>query len=351
MSRGYDVLDEALDMLSDCGPDLRNGNTSHAPMAAEALCALDRADAVRAWVERYRRDILPRPAARERIAPEHWRAALAQPERFADWSALFGESLREAPWRAVLDQWVDRLAPGVCAAATHGIIRVGHAARGLADAETPRRLAELADALASWTTTYQELSTATHGASPARTPDAALAQVALVPAEQRRFSGTIVSSLYALNDFPPFAPVIRLLDVSGDPAELAHQLTDVFAQVYIANAHDFLTSIVLVHGVTSLAALGNVVPHVRDDTARRALAYGWQAACGLYAAFGSRATPAGEIETPAVDRDMLIDMAVRHGDDHAIKFTEACLHQHAARPSAAFLTAARHALDTLPPPA
>jgi hypothetical protein len=48
----YGAMDEALERLADRGPDLRNGMTSHAPMAAEALCALGRSDAVPGWVER-----------------------------------------------------------------------------------------------------------------------------------------------------------------------------------------------------------------------------------------------------------------------------------------------------------
>jgi len=42
-------------------------------------------------------------------------------------------------------------------------------------------------------------------------------------------------------------------------------------------------------------------------------------------------------------------MAVAHGDEHAIKFTETCLRHHALNPSPAYLAAARNALDMLPP--
>ena len=40
----YEPLDRALDMLSDRASGLANGNFNHAPMVAEALCALDRPD-------------------------------------------------------------------------------------------------------------------------------------------------------------------------------------------------------------------------------------------------------------------------------------------------------------------
>jgi hypothetical protein len=341
-------MDEALEILSAYGPDLSNGLTSHAPMAAEALCALGRPDAVIPWIERYRKGMLPRPSARERITRESWHSALAQEHRFGDWSAFFGEELHAAPWREVLDRWVGRLAPGICASATHGVIRVGHAVRSLAESESSRRLSELADALASWAYAYQELPTSSGVTDHPMNPREAITKVAVMPPERRRFSGTITSSLAALSDFPDFAPVIGLINVSGDANQLVSELTDVFAHVYLANTHDVLTAIVFIHGVTSVAALGSLLPHLDDATARAAFRFAWQAGCGLYAAFGSRPAPADAIEPPREDADTLIDMAIAHGDEHAIKFTEACLRQYARNPSPAYLAAARNALDVLP---
>ncbi len=153
----YTSMDDALEILSAYGPDLSNGLTNHAPMAAEALCALGRPAAVIPWIERYRKGMASRPSARERIARAHWRSALARPQRVADWSAFFEEELHAASWRDVLDRWAGRLAPGICASATHGVIRVGHAVRSLAASESPRRVRELADGLAYWAANYQEL--------------------------------------------------------------------------------------------------------------------------------------------------------------------------------------------------
>jgi len=347
-SASYAALDEGLGILRGYGPDLSNGLTNHAPMAVEALCALGRPEAVMPWIERYRPGMLPRPPARQRIVRDQWRSALGQLDRVEDWSALIAEELREAPWRAVLAGWVGRLAPGICASATHGVIRVGHAARSLAAGETPARLQELADAFASWTATYQELPTRPRPGDRAMHARQAIHAVAVVPPEQRRFSGTITSSLEALERFPAFAPVIGWLDVSGDPRATLSELTEVFARVYLANSRDVLTAIVFIHGVTSIAALGNLLPYLDDATARAALRYAWQSSCALYAAFGTRPLPATPIEPPREDAAALVDMAVAHGDEHAIKFTEACLRQHADNPSPAYVAAARHALDVLP---
>jgi len=344
----YATLDDALEVMAAYGPDLANGLTSHGPMAAEALCALGRPEAVLPWVERYRQGMLPRPPARQRIVPERWRDALAQENRFTDWSTFFALELAEAPWRAVLDRWVARLAPGICASATHGVIRVGHAVRSLEESGTPPRVRELADALASWASTYQELP-ASPGATARRMgPRDAIVEVSVVPPELRRFSGTITSSLDALAEFPAFGPVIDLLDVGGDAQTLGVELTDTFARVYLANTHDVLTAIVFIHGVTSIAALGHILPHLHDATRHAALRYAWQSSCALYAAFGSRPEPEGRIAPPDEDWQALVDRAIAHGDEHAIKFTEACLQQHARKPSAAYPAAARHALDTLP---
>jgi hypothetical protein len=348
MNAAYTAMDEALEMLSAYGPDLSNGLTNHGPMAAEALCALGRPEAVLPWVERYRTGMLTWPPASERIDRNHWRGALAQTHRLTDWRAFFAEELQEAAWREVLGRWVGRLAPGICASATHGVIRVGHAARCLAESESPQRRQEMADALASWAYTYQTLPTGQGIADRALPPRIAITRVAVLPLERRRFSGTITSSLEALSEFPDFAPAIGLLDVSGDASRLVHELTDLFARVYLANAHDVLTAIVFIHGVTSIGALGNLLPHLDETTARAALRFAWQASCGLYAAFGTRPVMLGDIEPPREPADTLVDLAIAHGDEHAIKFTEACLQHDARRPSPAYRAAVRSALTLLP---
>jgi Questin oxidase-like len=343
--KDYSMMEPALEILAGCGPDLRDGLTNHAPMAVEALAALGRADAVLPWLERYRPGMLPREAARERIPRDGWRAALGRTERVPDWSAFFAEELAEAPWRAVLARWTDRLAPGLCASATHGVIRVGHAARSLGESESPARLRELADGLGYWAAAYQTLPTApaASGGLPARE---AIARVPVVPPARRRFSGTIVSSLEALDEFPPFAGTIGLLDVEPDPARVLCDLTETFARVYLANARSVLGAIVFIHTVTSAAALRSILPVLPPDLAREATRYAWQAGCALYAAFGS-APPGDEIEPPRESREDLVERAVENGDEHVIKFTEACLREHAIRPSSAYLAAARHAAGVL----
>jgi len=339
-----ETLEAALETLAPYGPDLANGLTNHAPMAVEALCVLGRPDAVVPWIDRYRPGMMPRPAAVGRIGTD-WAGALARYDRTTDWLEFFEEELRRAPWREVTALWANRLAPAVCASAMHGVIRVGHAARSLGEIETPLRLRELAEALGYWASQYQVLPTA-EGSESAR-PREAIARVPIVPPEKRHFAGTIVSSLEALDRVPEFAPVISLVDTGGDPSLLISEMTETFARVLVANADDVLGAIVFVHGVTGLTAIRSLLPLLDDDAARAAIRYGWQASAALYAAFGSRQPPA-MVESTDESVETLIDRAVAHGDEHAIKLTEACVREHAIRPSPAYLAAARRALDLLP---
>jgi hypothetical protein len=337
----YTTLDDALDTISPYGIELKNGNSNHAPMVAEALCAMGRPEAVTPWLERYRERMSLRSPARDRIRRDAWREALGRRERFADWSAFFGDELGEAPWHDVLERWVGNLASGFCAAATHGVIRVGHAVRGLSAGETPQRLRELADALAGWAATWQELPAGDPSANGKMRPRHAIARVPIVPPD-KRLAGNIVAALGALDGFAEFAPAIGLLDTSGEIPTLVAEQTDVFARVYLTNARTIPTVIAFIHGVTSHAALGNIAPHISDAFSRSALRYAWQTGCALYACYGSGTAIADDLEPSDETEEGLIDRAVANGDEHVIKFTEACLSRYALDPSPAYFAAADH---------
>ncbi|MBV8573921.1 MAG: DUF4243 domain-containing protein [Acetobacteraceae bacterium] len=341
-----DSLDDALEALAGYDIGLKNGNSNHAPMVAEALCAMGRPQAVIPWIAQYRERLLPRPPARDPIRAETWRSALGQRERFADWAEFFGEELRQAPWPEVLDRWTERLAPGFSAAATHGVIRVGHAVRGLAVSDTPLRKGELGDALASWAATYRELPSSHRKTDRPMAPREAIAQAPVIAPHQRRSLGNITASLAMLDDFSEFAPVIGLIDVSSDSEALLAELTEIFARLYLANAHDVLTTIVFVHGVTSLTALGGMIPYISETTVHSALRYAWQSGCALYACFGTSAM-AADLEPCAQNAETLIDRALANGDEHVIKFTDACLRRDALVPSPAYRAAVDHALGTM----
>lgn len=339
----YAPLDDALEILSPYGIGLANGNFNHAPMVVETLCALGRPEAVFPWIDAYRSRLTPRPvAAGEIIDWSRYRDHLGGRGSFPAWSALFAAELAGEPWREVLDRWAARLAPGYSAAATHGAIRVGHAARSLAEAETRVRLRELTDALASWAASYAELPAAAGASTVRYAPAEALARVPVVPPE-RRPPGNITVAIAKLAEFPEFAPAIDLVELGDDLDAAVAALAELFARVYLANAVDTRTFIVFVHSVTAVHALGNMLPHVSPATGRTLARHAWQAGCGLYAAFGG-APPADAAEAEDGDPEVLVDRAVANGDEHVIKFTEACLARHKIAPSPAYFAAIRHAL-------
>ena len=342
----YRALDPALDWLAAYGPDLSNGFTSHAPMVVEALCALGRPEAVMPWLEAYRPALLPRPAARAPIAPDGWRALLGREERSADWMAFMQGELCGAPWRAVLARWLERLSPGYCAGALHGAIRVAHAARALGEEETAPRLRELGDALGAWAAGYQTLPTSAARRPGSLSPREAIERVPLQPLAERRFRGSIVSALEGLDGFTAFAPVIDWIECRGPDA--ISWLSQAFARVYLGNAHDALTTVVFVHGITAMAALRSLVPHLTASAAERLIRHAWQAGAALHASFGSAAPFVGSLDARGLEPTALVDAAIAHGDDHVIKLTEACLREYALLPDPVFLHAARHAREVLP---
>ena len=342
----YAVLDEALEQIAFAGPDLTNGNSNHAPMAIEALCTLGRADAALPWLEHYRVLLMSRPAGVARISEADWQGALGGGRRSADWFAFFCNELEERPWQDVLDRWVARLAPGIVAAALHGVIRAGHAVRALAVGETAPRRRELADGLAYWAAEYQSLPGDRRADAGALPSDAIVRLPAIPPAERGSFD-SLTGALTQLDAFAPFHAALGAVDPSRDATAFLGDLTATFARVYVTNARDFLTAIAFVHAVTGPASLRPMLPYLTAETAQAALAYAWQAAAGLYATFAtSPAIAPLDVDTNAA-AGTLVERAIACGDEHAIKFTAACLGEHALDPQPVFLAAAEQGIGLL----
>jgi hypothetical protein len=343
----YSALDETLEIMSPMGPELNNGFSNHAPMAIEAMCAMGRADAVMPWFERYRHAFVRRGARVARLTNDTWRTALGDQRRTVVWFEFFRNELEEHPWRSVLDLWAARLAPGLMAAATHGVIRTGHATRALALENTPARRRELADGLAYWAADYLPLPAERH--KPARAkPSDAIARVQMIPPEIRRGNfGSLTDALAQLDSFPPFKDTLDAVDPAGDPSAFLSDLSATFARVFLANAHDTYTTIAFVHAVTGPSALRPLLPYLRDTTTHAALAYAWQSAAAMYATFGTRADLSHLEDVKVGNHDELIERAIACGDEHAIKFTEVCLREHALNPDPALLAAAVHATQML----
>jgi hypothetical protein len=312
-------------------------------MAAEALFALGRPDAVLPWIEGYKRRFQDRPQPRHPIAPEDWQASLGNGSRAADWVAFFDRALAEAPWQAVLQAWVPRLTPGLWAAATHGPIRTGHAVRSLAAGETSQRLHELAEGLGYWAARYQVLPGRPAGRRTGHVPSEAIQHVRRVHGSDFEASGSIVQQIKGLDNHPEFATAVDLVDTAGDLAWFLSDLTATCAGLYLANPKGLIA---FVHTVTAPSALQLLAPYLTDTDARLAARYVWQACAAIYAWYSTTPPPAmSDLTPPTEDPETLIDRAVAAGGAHTIKFTEACLREYALHPHPVYLVAARDAAE------
>jgi hypothetical protein len=354
-----DALDPALRTLHEQEPASKQGLSTHAPMVVEALCALGHGGTAERWLREYRAPVLQLAPAARRIDPDRWREALgAAPGarsweealvRWADWREFFLATLDQARWQDVLDTWVGRLAPGLCAAATHGVIRTAHAARALARRETPVRRAELARGLAYWAAAYQELPARPGAGLRSDTYAQALERLPLFWDRHGRVpGGNIVNGLREAGMVPGFEEARDLVASPPDISAALSALTLTGARAYLRHGTQGRTiaAIAFVHGVTGPTALRRLAPHVTPATAAAALPYAWQALAGIYTAYARREDPVPSTESRLTPEE-LAARAVRNGDEHAIKFTEALLSEHALRPDPAYLAAAADAVGRL----
>ncbi len=392
IAKDYSQMDAALAYLRDYGPDLSNGFTNHAPMVSEALAAMGRADAVMPWLTKnwpLRNLLMPRESASSTISTANWQDALGN-DRPMEWAAFFENELSGTHWQDVVAAWTARLAPGISSGAAHGVIRVGHAVRSLTEQENAARLRELAGAFGYWASCYETLPVADYSLSPPPcgevgelsdpgggslkmastvphpkfakqistspqgggeadgkplSPREAIALVPFSPGDARTTRGGFTTGLRSLHDFPGFAPVICMVDVGG--AHALSELTETFTRVYLANAHDPYTVIAFIHGVTACVSLRSLAPYLDAKTTHAALRYAWQTGAALYSVYGSAKPDWSDVTPPQETTEELISLAVKTGDDHAIKFTEACLREYAVNPNPVYLAAARHAIAVL----
>jgi hypothetical protein len=211
-----------------------------------------------------------------------------------------------------------------------------------------QRRRELAEGLGYWAATYQALRGSFDGRHDAL-PSGAIASVERLPLERRKVGGFLTDGIAQLPSFEPFHSVVGMVDTRGDLSEFLSNLTETFARVYVKNAVGIGGVIAFVHCITGARAVRNLTPCINDATARVAARYAWQAAAGLYAAFGISAPSNDAVATPRLSIDELIDRAIDNADEHAIKFTEACIHEYALNPKPVYLAAAAHAIELLPP--
>jgi hypothetical protein len=352
--RRADVLDDAYDRLADYSFLDGPGLAVHAPMAAEALCALGHDAAVSDWVEGYkaRYDPLPAPSATEAINPadpSSWRAALGNPGRLTDWQHLFTRELTQRLWPEVIGTWAPRLLAGYGGAFTHGLLRTAHAVRALASAPAPSSLAtdELAKGLALWAGMYTELP-----GHPRLDGDRALAEaLTRLPRPETTWTPVEAGMFLRLGDLPDFADAIEALAAPIRLDDAFSDLTLTFARMMLANLG--ADAIGLVHTITPVAATRTLTPHLPTVPTTVLYAQLWKVNAAITVGFTSghdtlATTTTIASDTPMPTADALIAKATEHRDPHVVKFTEACLNENTLRPDPTYLLAAQHLIDTTP---
>jgi hypothetical protein len=334
----YGSHDEALKALQGTGPELRNGAPNHAPMVIEALAALGRDDAVphwiEGWVEHDRPRLMKNPKTDAALDGD-WRAALGDFTRLGEWQNLFREELCRSVWRDVLDRWLPRLFPGTMAAGTHGIIRCAHASRALDNGVTALRLEELAAALAYCAARYRTIGGAPLLAGPLGLA-AAMRELPLLESGIDR-RGPPPKIVTRLSERPDFSRTVNRLAPPAEITSATCELAEIGARLYLHDAASH--PLVLLHAVTGPAAVQLLINNNSPELRSIAFAYMWQAVAAWAAAFSSGLASERFPASPATWDD-IIDLSVESGDDHAIKFTEACHRIDQLRPSPAFRVAA-----------
>jgi hypothetical protein len=339
-----DALDEALTVFSATAPTYGPlGLANHGPMAAEALWHLGRRDAIADWTANYakRLDGAPPPSGHP-LSESEWQDALGRTARYPEWLALFEREVADRPAGAVVGEWAPRLLPGTIGAATHGLIRTGHAVRALGAADTAPRRLEVASALAFWAASYQELPgppllIGSEGVAQA------LADLPYLP-EEAPAAVLISARVAAVTDIADeFEQAVASLGWTGSAVALLDQLAAGGAAAYLRNADDG-GAIGLLHAVTSPLACELVLPWLAEEDRAAAVGYAWQAAAALHVAYDTdRVTPVPPDVPP--EPDALIERAVASGDEHAIKLCEAALRAHGRTGDPAFLLAAADAAE------
>jgi hypothetical protein len=340
-----EALDEALTVFAATAPNYGSlGLANHGPMAAEALAHLGRDDAIGPWAAHYAKRLDAAPPPARPLTETEWQVALGRGDCFPAWLALFEREVADRPVAAVVGEWAPRLLPGTIGAATHGLIRTGHAVRGLAVADTPPRRLEVATGLAFWASSYRELP-----GPPLLIGREGVAQVlADLPylPEDAPAAVLISDRVAAVGDIADeFEQAVASLGWNGGSVELLDQLATGGALAYLRNA-DAGGAIGLLHAVTSQLACELLLPWLAKEDRDAALGYVWQAAAALHVAYDvDRLAPAPTDAPPSAES--LVDQAVASGDEHAIKLTEAALRSFGRSGDAVLLSAAADACTRL----
>jgi hypothetical protein len=300
-------------------PEYGGGLCNHLPMA---LIALDQMGATPAQLNDYRRthaSWLEKLPEREAAPNGAWPFRKADHAGFIDLQADFRQRIAREGWEAVLRATLPELAPGISAAAFHGLIRT---AMGV----TSKHDGEIAAGLAYWGAHWQRLGVAL-GASADGTPSAdpllLLERLRNDPRfafDPKKAPGLIDDALLAVGALSGFGEVIDWLDpAAGKVGDIARAA----GAVYGATG-DFTA----LHTVTAAQSITVLLPYVEEP--KVLLRWLWQGLAAAYIAIGRPAL--AEADTIAAWRATgtpawpeLLRSAVAQDDEHAVKLCYSAL--------------------------
>jgi hypothetical protein len=230
------------------------GLSNHLPMA---LIALDRLGGSPGRLKTFYAASIPslvtfKPAAR----PIHPSDAIGNPDYFAEVLLYFQRAIVEDGPADVLRRWVLELMPGIAAASFHGLIRLGYAI------ETSNN-AEIASALALWTTAFTSLGPPGHLVD--EVPRAIIKRLSQSSVTQPVAPGLIVDRMTAVASLnsPQYS--------ESQPQQLSLSDVAAFALSAYASFDDFT----LLHAVTATHAFRLIMPFSTDSAL--ATRYFWRA--------------------------------------------------------------------------
>lgn len=307
----HSSYDRAIERLAATGPEFGGGLSNHGPMAVEALHHQGQDHAIDPWLDRYIEKLEPAPHPAGR-APR-----LGMFDDYADWTVSFDGELSRAPWVQVVERWVPQLAPGVFAAAAHGILRTSHAIRALREADTPVRRGELARGLGYWAATYQPLP----GTVRARGRRSVGELLATLPEVPRSDSFLLSEGIHDIDRVPALTEHLSQLDLGElRPQRLLAGLAP------WARAGAQVSVFAHVHVLTGTVAMLQFEGLATPQGMYELLEHGWHAVAAMAATW--RPPMPVPAEGPLPTRNALIAKALACSDEHGIKLVDACLTAH-----------------------
>lgn len=328
------ILEEAYQRFHATGPEFDGALSNHGPMAVEAMVRRGHEREVHAWIDWYAKRLDEVPRGLNPVTAENWREALGDRTRAMDWIAYMRREVQLRPWRGLLAEWWPRLLPGIVGGATHGVIRVGHSVRALlaeesAEAAQPvgegPRLEEFAHALGYWAARAKPLDVATPPRSGKAAAESALAAVPSVANQ----SISISYRMSQLGETPGWSAALEALRTPDTPEQAAELL----ASVADAAVHDYLrrgqgNPVMLVHASTAPTAVLRALPALPERLWIPSLDAAWLATAAVTAAYRNTEAPPEDVAAAIArtrDEHETFDRAVRHRDEHAVKFADAAL--------------------------